>query len=151
MKRLAFWAVVASVVVFALVAAARPQGPTTDGDRVTAIASELRCPVCQGLSVADSESPTARDIRNDIAKRVAAGQSTAEIRDAYVARFGKWVLLRPQRDGLSGLVWLVPPLAAAGGTAGLTVGLWRWRRQRRYTASEADIELVARALGESRS
>jgi cytochrome c-type biogenesis protein CcmH len=151
MKRLSFWAVVASVVVFALVAAARPQGPTMDGDRVTAIASELRCPVCQGLSVADSDSPTARDIRNDIAKRVAVGQSGDEIRDAYVARFGEWVLLRPERDGLGGLVWLVPPVVAAAGAAGLTVGLWRWRKQRRYTASEADVELVARALRESRA
>lgn len=151
MKRLAFWAAVASVIAFALVAAARPQGPTTDGDRVTAIARELRCPVCQGLSVADSDSPTSRDIRNDVAKRVAAGQRNDEIRDAYVARFGEWILLRPERDGLSGLVWLVSPLVAAAGTAGLTVGLWRWRKQRRYTASEADVELVARALHESRS
>lgn len=150
MKRLAFWAVVASVVVFALVAAARPQGPTTDADRVAAIASGLRCPVCQGLSVADSESPTARDIRNDIARRIAAGQSGDEIRSAYVARYGEWILLRPERDGLGGLVWLVPPLAAAGGTAGLTIALWHWRGQRRYTASQADVDLVARALRESR-
>lgn len=146
MRRMAFWAAVAAVLVFTLVAAAQPSGPRTDADRVSTISAELRCPVCQGLSVADSDSETARNIRTDIARRISEGQSSAEIRDAYVARYGEWILLRPERRGVTGLVWLVPPVAAAAATAGLVAVLWRWRHQRRFTPSAADEDLVARAL-----
>ena len=151
MRRLAFWAAVASVVTFTLVAAAQTSAPRTDGDRVSAIAAELRCPVCQGLSVADSDSETARNIRTDIARRITDGQSADQIRDAYVARYGEWVLLRPERRGVATLVWLVPPLAAAAGAAGLVAALWRWRHQRRFTPSRADVDLVARARNERRT
>ena len=118
---------------------------------MNAIAADLRCPVCQGLSVADSDSETARTIRTDIARRVSEGQSASEIREAYVARYGEWVLLRPERSGLAGLVWLVPPFAAAAGTAGLIAALWRWRHQRRFKPSVADLDLVSRALEERRN
>lgn len=150
MRRLAFWATLGAAIVFSLVVASRPTAPRSDGQRVTAIAAELRCPVCQGLSVADSDSETARDIRTDITRRVTAGETPAEIRDAYVARYGEWILLRPERSGFTSLVWLVPPLAAAGGTAGLIIALWRWRHQRHYKPSQADVDLVARAMSESR-
>lgn len=146
MRRMAFWGAVAVLFVFTLVVAAQPSGPRTDGDRVTAIAAELRCPVCQGLSVADSDSETARSIQTDIARRVSEGQSADEVKEAYVARYGEWVLLRPERSGVTGLVWLIPPFAAAAATAGLVAALWRWRHQRRFTASADDIDLVSRAL-----
>lgn len=151
MRRMAFWAGLAAIVAFTLVAAARPQGPTTDADRVAAIAAELRCPVCQGLSVADSDSETARNIRTDIAQRVNEGQSAAQVRKAYVTRYGEWVLLRPERGGVTGLVWFAPPLAAAAATAGLILALWRWRHQRRFTPSRDDVDLVAQALGQRRN
>lgn len=146
MRRMAFWAALAAVLVFTFAAAAQPSGPRTDGDRVSAIAADLRCPVCQGLSVADSDSETARSIRADIAQRVADGQSAEEVRDAYVARYGEWILLRPERSGVTGLVWLIPPFAAAAATGGFIAVLWRWRHQRRFTPSAADEDLVARAL-----
>ena len=146
MRRIGFWAAIGAVIVFALVVAARPTGPSTDAQRVASITAELRCPVCQGLSVADSDSETARNIRTDITRRVTAGETAAEIRAAYVARYGEWVLLRPERTGFTGLVWLIPPLAAAAGAAGLIMALWRWRHQRHYTPSEDDVERVARAL-----
>jgi cytochrome c-type biogenesis protein CcmH len=151
MRRMAFWAGLAAIVAFTLVGAARPQEPTTDADRVAAIAAELRCPVCQGLSVADSDSETARNIRTDIARRVSEGQSPDQVRQAYVARYGEWVLLRPERDGVTGLVWFLPPLAAAAATAGLVVALWRWRHQRRFTPSRADVDLVAQTLEHRRN
>ena len=148
MRRMLFWAGIAAVLVFTLAAAAQPSGPRTDKDRVAAVAAELRCPVCQGLSVADSDSETARSIRTDIVRRVADGQNADEIRDAYVARYGDWVLLRPERTGVSGIVWLIPPFAAAAATGGLIALLWRWRHQRRFTPSAADEDLVTRALAD---
>ena len=144
MTRLGAWAVVATLVVFSLVLATRSGAPTTVGERADAIAATLRCPVCQGLSVKDSDSPTARDLRADIRRRLEAGQSASQIRAAYVARYGEWILLRPHRDGFAAVVWLAPPLVGAGAAGGLVVALGRWRRRGR-PATDADRRLVERA------
>ena len=118
-------------IVLALVAviaaagwAARPQ-PVTDGQRVERIAAELRCPVCQGLSVQDSPSDTAREMRDLVAQRVAEGTSDEEIRDEFRRAYGDWVFLAPPLAGPSGLIWLVPLLVVLGGGA---VAVGRIRR-----------------------
>lgn len=149
MTRLGGWAGVAALVVFSLVLAGRPAGPSTVGERADAIAATLRCPVCQGLSVKDSDSPTARDLRADIRRRVEAGQSASQVRSAYVARYGEWILLRPDRDGFGAVVWLVPPLAGAAAAAGLVVALHGWRRRGR-PATDEDRQLVERARAAAR-
>ncbi len=108
------------LALIALVAAAgwaaRPQ-PVTDGQRVERIAAELRCPVCQGLSVQDSPSETAREMRDLVAQRVAQGTSDAEIREEFRRAYGEWVFLAPPLTGPSGLAWLVPLLLILGGGA----------------------------------
>lgn len=147
MRRALAWATVAVVVAAALVLAARPTAPTGTASRVDGIAAQLRCPVCQGLSVKDSSSPTARSIRADVARRVEAGQSDAEIRQAYVDRYGEWVLLRPRADGWAAVVWLVPPAALVGGAALVAAALWRWQHQRMTRPSAEDRRLVEQALG----
>lgn len=149
MKRLANWAAIAAFIAAALTLGLRP----TDADansasmRVERLAAELRCPVCQGLSVLDSDSPTARDIRADIRRRVAAGESAATIRSAYVDRYGKWILLRPSTSGFDGLVWAFPAAAGAAGAVGLSAAFWRWRRDSRgRRPTEDERRLVAAAL-----
>jgi cytochrome c-type biogenesis protein CcmH len=139
------WAGVAALVVGALVVGTRPAGPSGADDRGTAIAEGLRCPVCQGLSVADSDSETARSIRADITRRVDDGQSDAAIRQAYVDRYGEWILLRPRGRGLGTLVWSVPIVAVAAAGAGIAVVGHRRRRQWRRHVTEQDRRLVARA------
>lgn len=150
MTRLGGWAVVVALVAFSLVLAARPVTTASGPDRAAAIAATLRCPVCQGLSVKDSDSSTARDLRADIRRRVDAGQSDAEIRSAYVARYGEWILLRPRREGFGAVVWIVPPIAAAAASAGLVVALSRWRRLDR-PPTEEDRQLIDRARAAFRS
>ncbi len=114
----------AAVAVVAAVAwSARPQ-PVTDAVRVDAIASELRCPVCQGLSVSDSPSETAREMRDLVAQRVAEGRSDYEIRAEFRRSYGDWVFLTPPLFGLTGLVWLAP-LAALVVGALFALGLVR--------------------------
>ena len=66
------------------------------------------CPECEGLSVADSNAPTSRAIRADIKRRIADGQSDAEIRQAYVDKYGESILLAPQSSGLGLIVWVLP-------------------------------------------
>jgi len=105
-----------AVVALALAVAigARPQ-PAGDTERVDAIAAELRCPVCQGLSVRDSPSETARQMRDLVAQRVREGRSDEAIRDEFRRSYGDWVLLAPPATGWTGLIWALPILLVAGG------------------------------------
>ena len=112
----------AAVVVFALVLGGRTAGPASDGERVEQLTEQLRCPVCDGLAVADSPSSTARAIASDVRSRVAAGETDDEIRGAYVAQYGDWILLEPPAGGFGSMVWLLPLIlvvvaAGAGGWA----------------------------------
>lgn len=96
-----------------------PPGPPPPADQVDAltqaIASQLRCPVCQGLSVADSTAPTAVQLQHRVRELVAAGYSRQEIEDYFVSKYGEWILLEPTRGGLNSIVWIGPLLAAALG------------------------------------
>jgi len=144
--RWASWLGVALLVVIALALGLRPTGSATPEDRVTALAAGLRCPVCQGLSVADSDSETARQIRADIEDRVAAGQTDDDIRQAYVDRYGEWILLRPSGRGLGALVWFAPVAAVAAAGIALVVAGRRWRRGWGRAATDEDRELVHHVL-----
>lgn len=116
--------------------------------RVEQLSETLRCPTCQGLSVADSPSSTARAIRDDVRRRVEAGESDEEIKQAYVERYGEWILLAPRSDGIAAVVWALPVAALAGTAAGLFLAFRRWRRDPVPRAAEGDRDLVARALEE---
>src|SRR5207245_9456565 len=104
----------------ALVLAARPHEPTAD-ERVDRITAELRCPVCQGLSVKDSTSETARQMRDLVAQRVREGKTNAEIEAEFRAAYGDWIFLSPPLASWTGRVWLVPVAALAAGL-GLVTG-----------------------------
>jgi len=113
---------VALIAVLAAVGwSARPRDET-QAERVDRISSELRCVVCQGLSVKDSPSESARQMRDIIAQRVAEGRTDDQIRDEFRASYGDWVVLSPPLASWTGLVWLVPIVALL---AGLVVA---WRR-----------------------
>ena len=115
-----------ALVVFALALGAQKGGPASDGERVEQLTEQLRCPVCDGLAVADSPSSTARAIASDVRSRVAAGETDDEIRGAYVAQYGDWILLEPPAGGFGAMAWLLPlvvVVAAAGAGA--------WAIQRR--------------------
>jgi len=111
------------LVAIALVAVAlavglslRPQQETPE-QRVDRITSELRCVVCQGLSVKDSPAESARQMRDLVIQRVAEGRTDAQIRDEFRASYGDWVVLSPPLLSWSGLIWLVPLIALVIGSA----------------------------------
>jgi cytochrome c-type biogenesis protein CcmH len=136
------------VVVAALViGGARPgKGPRSSAARTEAIAGDLRCPVCQGLSIADSHSPTAESIKEDIRRRVDAGESDAAIKAHYVDSYGEWILLRPKASGVGALVWILPVSALLLAGGGLALAFRRWRRQPAMAATDEDRALVEAAL-----
>ncbi len=98
----------------ALVFAARPHEVTAD-ERIDQITTELRCPVCQGLSVKDSTSETARQMRDLVTQRVREGKSNADIEAEFRAAYGDWIFLSPPVASWSGLVWLVPIVVLGAG------------------------------------
>jgi len=83
--------------------------------RAKALMEELRCLVCQGQSIADSDAPLAGDMRHEVRSKIAAGESPAEIKSWLVARYGNWVSYDPPFDGATALLWLGPLLFLALG------------------------------------
>ncbi|MGW4154907.1 cytochrome c-type biogenesis protein CcmH [Micromonospora chersina] len=117
-------ALVALVLVALAVAAgaalARSAGDPARQDPVRAVSAGLRCPACQGESVADSRSPIAAAMRQVVADQLAQGRDGTEIRRWFVQRYGADVLTDPPARGVRLLLWGVPVLALlAGGYAAL--------------------------------
>ncbi|MEZ5145219.1 MAG: cytochrome c-type biogenesis protein [Acidimicrobiales bacterium] len=136
-------AVVGALLVVG-VAGARP--PATQAERVNEVARTVRCPTCQGESVAQSEAEISKEIRLDIARRLEQGQSEEQVRDFYVARYGEGILLEPSGSGVSGLVWALPVIALVLAVAGLVAVFRRWQVRGEVHATDADEALVAQAL-----
>ncbi|MFN8025530.1 MAG: cytochrome c-type biogenesis protein CcmH [Acidimicrobiia bacterium] len=100
-------------------------------------------PRVRGVVGGRQQRSASRAIRTDVKKRIAAGQSDDEIRDAYVARYGEEILLQPKEPGLGLLVWVLPVLVLVVGGQHLVRA--RAATARRNCATEADEELVERA------
>jgi len=94
-------------------AGSEPLAPALEA-RVQTLGKELRCAVCQGLSVSDSPSSMARAQLDKIRELVSEGKSDQEVRDYFVARYGEWVLLQP-KVAENPLVWVTPVLLLLGG------------------------------------
>ncbi|HET7433395.1 MAG TPA: cytochrome c-type biogenesis protein CcmH [Thermoanaerobaculia bacterium] len=72
------------------------------------IAATLRCPVCQGLSVADSPSEMAVNMKNEVRDMLARGYTREQIESHFVRSYGEFVLLAPKFKGVNALVWILP-------------------------------------------
>jgi cytochrome c-type biogenesis protein CcmH len=113
--------------------------------RARAIATELRCLVCQNQSIDDSDAPLAKDLRVIVRERLKDGASDAEVRDYVVARYGDFVLLRPPVKRETLLLWAAPALALIGGVWAIFAAT---RRNRRATpALTAEERAQLQALG----
>jgi len=117
--------VLATLLLLAGAAAAAPVDEKTVHD----VAAQLRCVVCQSLSVADSPSETANQMRGIIRERLAAGESPAEVRAYFVEKYGEWILLAPPKSGFNLLVWVVPFVGLGLGLVLVAVVLRRWSRK----------------------
>ena len=83
--------------------------------RARAFMEELRCLVCQGQSIADSDADLAGDMRALVRERIAAGDSPGEIRAWLVERYGNWVSFKPPVEPLTWPLWAAPILLLAAG------------------------------------
>jgi cytochrome c-type biogenesis protein CcmH len=93
----------------------------------SALMQQIRCLVCQGQSIADSNAELAGDMRAMVRRRIAAGESPEHIRHWLIDRYGAWVTYDPPVEPLTWPLWAAPVLF-------LIVGLWLVRgRLRRRT------------------
>ncbi len=113
-------------------ASAFPQRSAADSikleQRTSAVAAELRCPVCQGLSIQDSPSELALQMRSVVRDQIAAGRTPDEVKRYFVEKYGEWILLEPQAQGFNILVYVLPIAAVLGGIAVVTMAVRRWSR-----------------------
>lgn len=148
-----WWALMAVICVVAIVPAA---GTTpTEGqsdERLFAIAAQLKCQQCVGESVADSQSPSAVQFREEIGKQMAQGNTDDEILNFFADRYDQEILLTPPSSGVGSLVWVIPVLALAGGLA-LLAAAYRRRKLEVATreVTDDDAERVAAALRDRQS
>lgn len=101
--------------------------------RARALSKELRCMVCQNQSIDNSDAPLARDLRILVRERLRAGETDQQVLDFLIARYGEFVLLRPQFSARTALLWLTPLGVLVIGGLGLAM------RSRRQTSSEANL------------
>jgi cytochrome c-type biogenesis protein CcmH len=145
-----WWALMGVICVAAIVpfASTTPTEGQSD-ERLFAIASQLKCQQCIGESVADSQSPSAVQFREEIAKQMAQGSTDDEILNFFADRYEQEILLTPPSSGVGSLVWVLPVVAVA---VGLVLLAAAFRRRKLEAASrevtDEDAQRVAAALRE---
>lgn len=145
MIRRAVLSALAALVVATRVAPAQVAITDTALERRTSeVASQLRCPVCQGESLQDSPSALAQEMRAVVRDQLAAGRSPEEVKAFFVSKYGEWILLQPRARGLNLVVYLAPFLVIVGGTALIIFAVRRWTRP-----SGTETEHPASSLGNS--
>lgn len=97
-------------------------------DAFVRVAQQLRCPVCQQLSILDSPAELAVEMRAVVRERLAAGDSEEDVLAYFVSKYGEWVLLNPPKRGFNLVVWLAPLLVLIGGAAVLAKTFSAWLR-----------------------
>ena len=113
-------------------------------DQAQLLAAELRCPVCQNLSVADSPSEMANQMRDLIRERLTNGDSPDQVRAYFVSRYGEWILLAPKREGFNWVAWILPFAAILGGVGVIGVVVQRAIARGRARKGEAPPPLDPR-------
>jgi cytochrome c-type biogenesis protein CcmH len=140
------WVGALTAIVIALsIATLSHRHQPTNAERSLDLAEQFACPVCEGQSVAQSDSSTAKAIRAEINKRIDQGQTDEQITTYLIGSFSESISLKPRATGVVGLVWITPVVAFVTAVAGLIVVFRRWRLAEVAEATDADRVLVERA------
>jgi len=119
------------------------QGTLTDAqkndpkleDKTKAVASELRCPVCQGLSIQDSPSELSQQMRTVVKEQLAAGKSEQDVKDYFISKYGEWILLEPAAHGFNLFIYALPAALILGGAGLIVLLVRRWTTTASTSAS----------------
>lgn len=141
------WLVLVSLLLGGLaVAAVGDSDATSPEEQVRSISESIKCPTCQGQSVADSNASAAKAIRTEIGRRLEEGQTEDQIRGYIASRYGEESLLTPPRSGVAGLIWFLPVAFGVGAIGGLIAAFRFWRTPADAEASDEDVALVEAAM-----
>ncbi|MGD2217976.1 MAG: cytochrome c-type biogenesis protein CcmH [Gemmatimonadales bacterium] len=108
--------------------------------QVRELAAKLRCPTCRALSVQDSPSGMAQEMRSLIRDQLRAGKTPDEVTAYFVERYGEWILLEPKAEGFNWAVWLLPVFLLLGGLAFVLLTARRWVEQGQARAAASAAE-----------
>ncbi len=104
--------------------------------RTREVASLLRCPVCQGLSIQASPSELAVQMKDVVRQQLKDGKSPEEVKAYFVSKYGEWILLEPKASGANLIVYLLPIALVLGGAVFIWFMVRRWSAR---PASEGDV------------
>lgn len=126
---------------------AAPQQPeltATQRARYHQLNRQIRCMICQSRSIADSDAPLAADMRNIVARQIAAGRSDSQIKHYLVNRYGEYILYKPPFKPSTWLLWLGPAILLLIAIFVVFV-LWR-KTRRRQQPCPPDATAIDRLL-----
>jgi cytochrome c-type biogenesis protein CcmH len=129
---------VAALAVIGIGLVGGPAPAPTPDERVAALAASIKCPFCDGESLADSGSGVAADYRALIAERVASGATDAEIRQEFADNFGASIVLDTSSTPWAIALWAVPALVLIAGLVAVATMRNAARRQAGGRASRQD-------------
>jgi cytochrome c-type biogenesis protein CcmH len=131
-------------VAIAALALAAPALASEQHPTLAELEGQLMCPICEGETLAQSDSPAAQQIKAEIRARIGAGDTRSEIKRRLVDEWGKRILAAPPREGFDLLAWVLPIVGVLGGAVVIGLLAWRWSRTREPAAQWT---LTARPLG----
>jgi cytochrome c-type biogenesis protein CcmH len=94
--------------------------------RTAAVASQLRCPVCQGLSIQDSPSELSQQMRAVVKDQLREGKTPDDVKAYFISKYGEWILLEPPAHGINIFVYALPLLVIAAGLGVIVVAVRKW-------------------------
>ncbi len=129
----------ALVVVLLAAVGVQAQHPArhVEEQAVYDVSAQLRCVVCQNLSVADSPSEMANQMRAVVRERLASGETPDQVIRYFVDKYGEWILLSPPRRGFTLLVWIVSAIGVLLGLGVVSLLIRSWTRRRSATPQPA--------------
>lgn len=136
------------IPALALLAAPPVLATPQEDARAGHLYTEIRCLVCQGESIADSDAAIAADLRREVRADIEKGMSDAEIRKNLYARYGDYVLFRPRLSPLNLILWFLPPLIVLAGIAGLVLYGGKPRKSETYVLTSEEREKLDSVLKE---
>jgi cytochrome c-type biogenesis protein CcmH len=125
-----------------------PKGQPLAGDELTRttqdLASSIRCPVCQGLSIADSPAEMAQNMRAQVRELLSRGYTREQILSYFERSYGQFVLLKPKFQGVTSLVWTLPIFALILGIVIVFMKMKSLEKAPPPTVEEVDDPYLAR-------
>lgn len=123
-------AILLVALVVALVVGSGIGGPPPSlAQRARALESQIKCPSCEDISVAQSSTTASIAVRHEVTQMLAAGRTDQQIESSLVAQYGPSILLQPPDRGLTSVIWILPLVAGLAALGALVVFFWRRNRQ----------------------